>query len=163
MNMLMMSVIMVSPFTTVVCEAGIVTSSLVTTLPLTWSRSNSRSLTNVASKIMVLTYTTFQDCDKDCNSSLDMHVGHLINDVTTYLYWYSMMISGGSRANEHENVPIKRIDARNVHPYPYIAQIRNTCSPTTFYGNQMLKRLYVIPTFITIIFAHHQNHHTTIN
>ena len=36
------------------------------------------------------------------------------------------MLSSCGRANEHEDIPIKRIDARNTHSYPYIPQIRNT-------------------------------------
>ena len=36
------------------------------------------------------------------------------------------MVFSCGRANQHENIPIKRIDAKNMHSYPYIPQVRNT-------------------------------------
>ena len=38
--------------------------------------------------------------------------------MTTYLYWYPLMISSFGRANEYEDIPIKRNDARDIHSYP---------------------------------------------
>ena len=52
--------------------------------------------------------------------------------MATYLNEYSLMVLSGGRANKHENVPIKRIDARNMHFDPNISQIRNTGSPHYF-------------------------------
>ena len=96
MNMLAMSCDCSKSFYYYGMWGRIVTSSLVTTLPLTQSRSNSQSPTDVAFEIMVLTYTTFQDCDKDCNSSSDMQwvtwsVTWLPTCIGT-LWWYQVVV-----------------------------------------------------------------------
>ena len=83
--------------------------------------------------------------------------------MTTYLHWYPLMITCSGGTYKHENIFIKGIDSQKVHFNLYIPQIRNICSPTTFYWNQMLQRLYLIPMFITIVSTHHQNHGTTMN
>ena len=59
----------VSSLAITVWNAGTITFLVITTLPFTWSKSNSRSLAYDDFYIIVLIYANFQYCDSDCNSS----------------------------------------------------------------------------------------------
>ena len=104
--------------------------------PLTLSRSNTWSLTDVAFKIIVRTYATFQDCDKDCNSFLDMQlVTWSMTQLPIWigtLWWYQVVVELTSMRTSLS----KEINSRNAHSYLCISQVRNTCSPLPSMGTK---------------------------